>query len=203
MTRVEDHYKRLLFAMNRFTINAVERPISRISADKISAVAGALSAVALHSLTGAPRVGCHQPGCHYCMHAAAMKWAARGGAGVGGSPPRGSQSLADTLAASTREPRCTSPTLDAFSLGPRVYTLSRSDTSGGPSPEPRTVQYPQQVHRRTSGPSGACPAAAPPVFASTSTDPAGSARCRHGPADRRVYCLRAHGTYSLTSFEMK
>lgn len=48
------------------------------------------------------------------------KWAARGGAGAGGSPPLDSQSLADTLAASTREPRCTLPSLDAFSIGPRV-----------------------------------------------------------------------------------
>lgn len=55
---------------------------------------------------------------HYCHSSEEV--GGEGRRGCQRSPPRGSQSRADTLAADTREPRCTSPTPDAFVRGPCV-----------------------------------------------------------------------------------
>lgn len=119
------------------------------------------------------------------------KWAARGGAGDGGGPPHCSQSLADTLAASTREPRCTSPTLDAFNLGPCVCALR------DPRPElaRAAVQCSRsECDRRDLRPAAAT-ASAVPVPASRTPEPSTQLTAAITACDRTVsaidHCMHA------------
>lgn len=95
----------------------------------------------------------------------------------------GTQSRADTLVASTREPRCTSSPLDSF--GPCVCVLR------DPRPEPDEPCSARSRARRQSRAGLAsqleCVCRAPADREHHSYAAA------DGSADRRAYCLRAHG----------
>lgn len=122
---------------------------------------------------------------HYCHSSEEV--GGEGRRGCQRSPPRGSQSRADTLAADTREPRCTSPTPDAFVRGPCVCVPSPCSISE--LVDPRAVSPASSTARslRSSAAGNLAPLAA-------QRDTYDSRSPADGSADRRRdYCLRTHG----------
>lgn len=109
------------------------------------------------------------------------KWAARSSAGAGGSPPPDSQSLVDTLAASTRELRCMSPTFDAFSRGPCVCASPWFEFEARSSHVQCSIRF--ECTHRISRSDRSDYSIDNTIFQAASA----------GSADWSVHCLRAHG----------